>query len=60
MRFLSETKFIVPLLFGFILLFSLLLYKNLNKKSTVGENPTIGIIKLKNKKVLRKYDNQVV
>ncbi|TGL69006.1 FecR domain-containing protein [Leptospira jelokensis] len=60
MRLLNDTKFVVTGLILLILLFSILLYRNLNSKANDSTEPTIGVITFKNKTVLRKYNDAVV
>ncbi|TGK48400.1 FecR domain-containing protein [Leptospira bouyouniensis] len=60
MRLLNDTKFVVTGLLLLILLFSFLLYSNLNFRANDSTEPTIGVITFKNKTVLRKYNDAVV
>lgn len=60
MRLLNDTKFVVTGLLLLILLFSILLYRNLNFRANDSTEPTIGVITFKNKTVLRKYNDAVV
>lgn len=60
MRLLNDTKYVVTGLFFLILLFSFLLYRNLNFRAYDSSEPTIGVITFKNKTVLRKYNDAVV
>lgn len=60
MRLLNDTRFVVTALLLLILLFSILLYRNLNFRANDSTEPTIGVITFKNKTVLRKYNDAVV
>lgn len=60
MRLLNDAKFVVSGLILLILLFSFLLYRNLNTRANNSTAPTIGVITFKNKTVLRKYNDAVV
>jgi hypothetical protein len=60
MRLLNDAKFVVTGLLLLILLFSFLLYRNLNFRANDSTEPTIGVITFKNKTVLRKYNDAVV
>ncbi|TGL90405.1 iron dicitrate transport regulator FecR [Leptospira congkakensis] len=60
MRWLNDTRFVVSSLVLLILVFSYLLYRNLNNRFYDTTSPTIGVITFKNKTVLRKYNDAVV
>ncbi|TGK37512.1 iron dicitrate transport regulator FecR [Leptospira gomenensis] len=60
MRYLTEGKYVVTVLAGLGILFSILLYFHLFSGRKTGTNPVIGELRFKNKKAQRKLDSEVV
>lgn len=60
MRYLNDAKYVVSALLFLILLFSGLLYRNLNARVDAGDNPVIGTLTFKRKVIQRKYSAEVV
>ncbi len=60
MKYLTEEKYVVTVLTGLILFFSILLYFHITSGHKKGSNPEIGKIIFKNRKAQRKYDSEVL
>lgn len=60
MRFLNDTRFVVPFFLLIIGILSFFLYLNLTSTLGGSDSPTIGVLTFKTKTVLRKFNDQVV
>ncbi len=56
----DRSRWVLLLLLLLILLFSVLLYRNMNRRGKQGENPVIGVLTFKNRIVERKLDSEVI
>ena len=59
MRIFNETKLFLPLCAFLLLVLSFLLYRNLYARSGGNDEPVIGVVKFKKKKIERKFTEQV-
>jgi len=56
----DRSRWVLLLLLLLILVFSILLYKNINRRGKQGNNPVIGVLTFKNRIVERKLDSEVI
>ncbi len=60
MRFLNETRIVIPLLVVILILLSYGLYRNITHRVKPGENPIVGVLTYKTRIIQRKFDGEVV